>query len=141
MRALHVTSAAEWDSALIHLLEIVVIQGIWLPLGSQVSLWMFLQHLTNSVPTPTLSPQACYSTNSPVYHSGLHFPFIYLFFVLFSGSWRFLILSEWIIYIYILINVFFNHFKWMHNYCMDVWEFIHLPIELFDFSQLEITFG
>ena len=37
MRALHATSAAEWDFALIRLLEVVVLGGVWLTPGRQVS--------------------------------------------------------------------------------------------------------
>ena len=139
MRALHATAAAEGDFALLRLLEAVVLRGVWLTLGSQVSLWMFLRRETSSTHL-TLSPQACHSTDSPVYHPAFHFPFIY-FFCLFVFWLLEISHTFWMDYIYILINIFLNHFKWMHNYCMDVWQFIHLPMELFDFSQLEITFG
>ena len=91
MRALHVTYAAEWDFALIHLLEVVVLQGI-----CECS-------YNTKLTVPPLRPFLLRpATNSPVYHSGFHFPFFFLF----SGSLRVLILSEWIIYIYILIYIF-----------------------------------
>lgn len=139
MRALHVTSAAELGLALIHLLEIVVIQGIWLTLG-KVSLSVNVPTTLNEqCPHPNPSPQAwrqltCLSLWAS-FPLSIYFCFVFWLLEISHTLWM-----DYI-YIYILINIFFNHFKWMHNYCMDVWVFIHLPIELFDFSQLEITFG